>query len=43
MSLANYAQQLDEFINRARSAKALLIDIRINGGSPEFVNALVSR
>lgn len=44
MPLAEFERQLDELVASAQPAKAIIIDIRINGGgSPEFVNAVMGR
>ncbi|RCR71047.1 S41 family peptidase [Larkinella punicea] len=44
MPLAVFAQQLDEMVLDFADVKALIIDIRINGGgSPAYLNALAGR
>lgn len=44
MSLETFSKQLDEMITAFADIKALIIDIRINGGgSPAYLNALAGR
>jgi hypothetical protein len=44
MALKEFEKQLDEMLRRFKDKKAVIIDIRINGGGePAFVNAVVTR